>query len=225
VRADQSHPTRALHLTILLTIRDTDGTIAPTVGVTPSRVHPRISSRARPSGRSSLSSRARSIIPGELAVRGSKHRSSGSGSSSSNNNNNNNNNNRPLRRQPRTATFDPADNAAGFSTEMQKVGFPCPRWQLQRTRSCGHSGQRRRWPCPSRTAYNGRPAVQLARRVGPCRQSSRKWARHNPRCACPVPRQGRKVHPSYPRAPPCACRAPRQPARRPSSALGGSTRP
>ena len=111
VPAGAIQSTRVLVPTILPTIT---GTIAPTVGTIRSRVHRRMSFRARPSDRSSPSFRARSIIPGAWAERATWYPS---------------NNRSP--NQPRTATFDRAENVSvenvvEIAAEGGAVSSLCP---------------------------------------------------------------------------------------------------
>ena len=167
VPARTRQTTRVLPPTILLTII---GTIALTVGAIRSRARRRMSLRARPSDRSSPSFRARSIIPGAWAERVTWYPSSNNSSLS----------------QPRTATFDRAENVVEFSAEGGAASSLCPLWQLPRTPSYGLS-RGRRCPCPRRIPHNHRPVVTVIRWVRPCSRSSRRCTRHNPKCACPAP--------------------------------------
>lgn len=169
-RARQS--IRVLAPTILATII---GTIVPTAGTIRSRVHRRMSSRARLSDRFSPSFRARSIIPGAWAARATWYLS---------------NSNSCSLNQPRTATFDRAEkieSVVEFSAEGGAVSsLWCLLWLPPRTPLYDHS-RGRRCPCPRRIPRNHRPAVPVIRRVRPGLQLSRTCTRRNPQCECLAP--------------------------------------
>jgi len=171
--ARQSRRTRIAR-TILPITPDTIDTIA-----IPSRGHRRISSQARPSGPSSPSSPARSTIHGVWAVLLTQCPNRSCSRSRS--------------RHPsqlRTATFDPADSAAGSLVAGRATVSMCHLFQLPPTLWCDHSWDQQ-WPCPSRSLCphnhlcNPRRRGDISPLPGPHlhRQSSRR----TPLCACPHP--------------------------------------